>query len=54
MLVKQRCGHEVNVPARNAWFVRKTMCYGCEQIYKRAMAEQRKKFSQSVEKLNLQ
>ena len=50
MLVKQRCGHEVNVPASNAWFARKTMCYDCEQIYKRAMAEQRKKFSQSVEK----
>ena len=48
MIVKQRCGCEVNVHSRNAGFARREFCYKCEQIRKRLMAEQRKKFSQSA------
>lgn len=40
MLVKHRCGHEVNIPPRNAWFVKKTLCYDCRQIYSKLFEKQ--------------
>lgn len=42
MKVKHRCGHVVNVPARNAGFVRRRLCYECEQLYERLSKEQRR------------
>lgn len=47
MLVKHRCGHEVNIPPRNASLVRRMLCWECEQIAKRLQEEQRRKFSEA-------
>lgn len=49
MLVKHRCGHEVNVPPRNAPFVRRMLCWECERLVKRLQEEQHRKIAEARE-----
>ncbi len=44
MIVKHNCGHEVDVPPCNAWLVKKTFCYACEQIRNKLFKEERERF----------
>ena len=48
MLVEHKCGHEVNVPPGNAWLVRKTFCYACEEKAQRVVEEQNKRFDEAL------
>jgi len=47
MLVKHRCGHEVNVPARNAPFIRRRLCEECRELAKRLQEEQDRLFEEA-------
>ena len=52
MLAKHSCGHEIDVPPSNAWFVRKSLCDGCKEIAKKLQEEQHKRFKDIIEKVN--
>lgn len=48
MLVKHLCGHEVDAPANNAWLIRKTLCYKCEQIRNKLFKEEKERFRKAL------
>lgn len=47
MLVKQSCGHEVNVLPHNAPYVRRSLCWECEELAKRLQEEQNRRFAEA-------
>jgi len=50
MLVKHHCGHEVNVLLHNALFVRRSLCWKCEEVAKRLWDEQLRKIAEAGDK----
>lgn len=51
MIVKHSCGHTVDIPARDAPFVERTLCYECEQLARRLTEEQQQRFNRALEPL---
>ncbi len=48
MWVKYSCGHEVNVPSRNAPFVRRKLCWECQELAERLQEKQRRMFEEAI------
>jgi hypothetical protein len=48
MKVKHYCGHEVDVPSCNAWWVRSTLCEECRKLQGKLADEQQRIFRQQV------
>ena len=44
MIVKHSCGHEVDVPAQFAPYIKRTFCDECQELAIKLQKEQCKKF----------
>ena len=49
MKVKHSCGHEVDVPPCNAWHIRKTFCFECQELARLLQEEQSQVFNEAIE-----
>lgn len=47
MEARYLCGHSIDVPSRNAPFIRKELCDACRKFIKQLRKEQRKRLEEA-------